>query len=660
MEIQLENLGLRLVRREGHGFAKNLSSPLWYSAPMSIIRIAMIFAFGALLARGGFAQPVELERGVLVGNQSGCTQLGTTASIFDGLQWHNFEAPSMDPSFEIVLDSSVMAAPNVTNQLVLGEFTPALGVPCAPEPIAGGDVTVGDLDVVQGSFSIRLDGNTFRTPDVTFSSASTNIGLPRFPEQTLTAPARLTIQGPGTFVEQSALFVGLNSELGGQVTIRGADFQGLSNPFQPFIEPQAVLLGGDGDGVLEIIEGSTAQLGEVYVGGFGSGNGTLLVDASSVVSAPLEDEFFSFYEIGSESEGELTIRNGGTVESTYASLGLLGGTATATIEGAGSSWTVEEEITVGNELSDPTGNEVFLHARLGGRVRTQDLLLFEGARVETGATGRVDVGTPDGDTTQGRVRVFEDGQFIGAGQVDSDLVIDGFLQVIDDPMSGRTEAGLLRVNELEFSETALLLVDTEFSAKPSDTLLMVTDGVTLAGGLQVLLGDGDVGYVPATGDEIVLVEADAIAGGFTWVEVSAIPAGLVWALLERDGEEGARRQLALTFAAEGDLNFDGSIDAADYTVWRDNLGTEGVVPFSRGDGDGDGVVTTADYEVWRSGFGAAPAGDPVVAPEPPAVLLMLLAASLGCAGRRGDHPLSGWLGSRLGLPSSPQLVVNVR
>jgi hypothetical protein len=51
--------------------------------------------------------------------------------------------------------------------------------------------------------------------------------------------------------------------------------------------------------------------------------------------------------------------------------------------------------------------------------------------------------------------------------------------------------------------------------------------------------------------------------------------------------------------AAGDYNGDGLVDAADYTVWRDNLASNAQLP-------GDitpGVVDQSDYVVWRTAFG---------------------------------------------------------
>ncbi|MDA8746239.1 dockerin type I domain-containing protein, partial [Rubripirellula amarantea] len=54
---------------------------------------------------------------------------------------------------------------------------------------------------------------------------------------------------------------------------------------------------------------------------------------------------------------------------------------------------------------------------------------------------------------------------------------------------------------------------------------------------------------------------------------------------------------------EGDFNDNGVVDAADYTVWRDNLGAT-VTPYTGADADGDGQVDANDYQLWKANFGA--------------------------------------------------------
>ncbi|WP_425397309.1 PEP-CTERM sorting domain-containing protein [Aeoliella sp.] len=77
----------------------------------------------------------------------------------------------------------------------------------------------------------------------------------------------------------------------------------------------------------------------------------------------------------------------------------------------------------------------------------------------------------------------------------------------------------------------------------------------------------------------------------------------------------------------GDYNGDGTVNIADYTVWRNNLGGTAVLP-----GDTTpGSVTAADFDVWKANFGASSGAIGGVAaanvPEPSTALLVLLGAS---------------------------------
>lgn len=88
----------------------------------------------------------------------------------------------------------------------------------------------------------------------------------------------------------------------------------------------------------------------------------------------------------------------------------------------------------------------------------------------------------------------------------------------------------------------------------------------------------------------------------------------------------------------GDYNGDGKVDAADYTVWRDNFGAPDESSL-HGNGSNSGGVDQADYNLWKTNFGSGGgsgslAGAPV--PEPSAILLCLI-ASLGAANIRRHH-----------------------
>jgi len=84
----------------------------------------------------------------------------------------------------------------------------------------------------------------------------------------------------------------------------------------------------------------------------------------------------------------------------------------------------------------------------------------------------------------------------------------------------------------------------------------------------------------------------------------------------------------------GDFNDDDKVDAADYTVWRDNLGAPTETALY-GNGDGMNGVDAGDFTLWKSSFGdMAGAGGASAVPESTTALLLLL-GSLGLTtGRR--------------------------
>ncbi|QDT67887.1 hypothetical protein MalM25_07950 [Planctomycetes bacterium MalM25] len=77
-------------------------------------------------------------------------------------------------------------------------------------------------------------------------------------------------------------------------------------------------------------------------------------------------------------------------------------------------------------------------------------------------------------------------------------------------------------------------------------------------------------------------------------------------------------------ALPGDFNGDLTVDAADYTVWRDNLGAmdESLIG---GAGDGSGEVDQGDYDIWKYNYGASVPASAVGVPEPGGLSLLAIA-----------------------------------
>lgn len=73
----------------------------------------------------------------------------------------------------------------------------------------------------------------------------------------------------------------------------------------------------------------------------------------------------------------------------------------------------------------------------------------------------------------------------------------------------------------------------------------------------------------------------------------------------------------------GDYNYDGVVDSADYTVWRDTLGSTTQID---ADGNFDGIVDMLDFDLWKSRLGSTGSGsswpaEGAIVPEPASLLL---------------------------------------
>jgi T5SS/PEP-CTERM-associated repeat protein len=155
--------------------------------------------------------------------------------------------------------------------------------------------------------------------------------------------------------------------------------------------------------------------------------------------------------------------------------------------------------------------------------------------------------------------------------------------------------------------------------------LSATGSAALAGRLEIEL---DAGFVPEAGNIFEIVSADGgITGTFDSITFPPLPTGLEFGLIYGSNTVTAEVRIDSTAAGlPGDYNNDGTVDASDYTVWRDKLGS--TVALANDDTPG---VGQDDYTRWVNNFGQSLLGGGVASsttPEPTSCLLALLGLAM--------------------------------
>ena len=145
--------------------------------------------------------------------------------------------------------------------------------------------------------------------------------------------------------------------------------------------------------------------------------------------------------------------------------------------------------------------------------------------------------------------------------------------------------------------------------------LHVTGPLALGGTLAVSIIDG---FTPAAGNSFDILDWGSLSGTFSTIALPTL-SGLAWNTSQLY-TTGVLSVLAAGLA--GDYNQNGVVDAADYVVWRNGLGT---------------TYTQNDYTVWCGLGRTAGAGSVVGAavPEPDSLALAGVLLSSVIMARRG-------------------------
>jgi hypothetical protein len=157
----------------------------------------------------------------------------------------------------------------------------------------------------------------------------------------------------------------------------------------------------------------------------------------------------------------------------------------------------------------------------------------------------------------------------------------------------------------------------------SSLAIPVTVGQVLAFGIK---SSGEAGYGLRSS-----FDQNTYSAGESKFRALSVPPG-PWVSFSPSHDYGFKTYV-LT-GVPGDYNQDGHVDAADYTVWRDNLGAAEALPNDETIG-----VALDDYERWKLHFGE-PAGSSSASlasaqvPEPASFALLTVAGMAALATRR--------------------------
>ncbi len=317
-----------------------------------------------------------------------------------------------------------------------------------------------------------------------------------------------------------------------------------------------------------------------------------------------------------------------------------GSTGVANVAGAGSKWIDTGDLYVGNAgigtLNVSAGGQVSNSTGyIGNQSDSTGMASVDGADSMWTNNGNLYVGNAGTGTLYvtnfGTVTVG--GQLVvGAlGEVHGDGYIDGNLSNGGLVSPGNSPGALHVAGNYAQSNAGKLQIELAGTTPGSQyDQLLISGSATLDGTLQAsLLG----GFAPHEGDSFNVLDFASRTRQFSSVNLPTLTGSLQWdtSQLYANG--------VLSVVLPGDYNGNGAVDAADYTVWRDTLGSNFDL---NGNGDESGgsagVVDAADYEFWKLHFGQTVGSGPgtsanTAVPEPTTLVLLMFAAVGWCLRR---------------------------
>ncbi|WP_146590548.1 beta strand repeat-containing protein [Posidoniimonas polymericola] len=513
---------------------------------------------------------------------------------------------------EVTGNSSQQARVDITGTVAIGaggSFNFRGGSHATPNTIAGGVINgpgrLGSLTNfdLQGHGTINAEINFVGDSRLTASDGTLAIGGP------ITDVGRIGTRGAGAVLNVANAW---NSGVADLVLLQGGEISGATITNDGAISGVGLVsarvinnnrITGGSSGTLVLSNTGSDWDGVGNVGLLEAAKGTLELRDNApflfngTVSANIGTVYANGFELEFEPSSRLELSDG-SFRSTHATdfggrIEVYAG-AISRIELGGTGVFQNGSVTT-------LGNDLELHAN---------------TQVNVGAVFN---GGGDLRNVSGQVMTLVDGANLG-------VLLDnqGDLEIHTGASAGRAD-----VNDFQQASTGQLLVDL-FGTGIGDYDRLVTGGLAdLDGALTVSV----LGVLnPVLGDAFTILSATGgVSGVFATEDFSGAPLdpGLQWNVVYNP----TNVVLEVVNLLAGDYNNDGVVDAADYTVWRDNEGlaislpNETVTP---------GMVDGDDYNAWRANYGAVAASPAPVAaaaaPEPMACTLLLAAA--GCFGLR--------------------------
>jgi hypothetical protein len=299
---------------------------------------------------------------------------------------------------------------------------------------------------------------------------------------------------------------------------------------------------------------------------------------------------------------------------------------------AGSNWQPsrfdEAQINSGTVVVDAVGQHagvLKLGATAGSNgqldVNSGWLDVEDSILVGAHATGQGTLTVNGGAVTAQDVVVGYFGQLRGAGTLNANVTNGGVV------LPGNSPGTLTVIGNFTQTTDGVLSIDLA-SASSFDKL--VVDGDVAYGGMLELLLSG--GYMPAEGATFDVIDWTGVQSeAFDMLSLPMLAGSLEWDT-SLVNSQGVLSVVAASITLAGDYNGDHVVSAADYTVWRNLLGSNTALTNETAS---LGVVDMDDYDAWKANFGTTDGGGSAgVVPEPGCFALLTLGLLLLSSAQR--------------------------